>query len=112
MKQHRICIVGSGYVGLVTGACMAEIGHQVVCVDSDKNKLALLKRGENPIYEPGLDELLARHRRSGRLRFVGSIAQGLRSFGTAGDAEVVFIAVGTPPRSNEIGRASCRERVS
>jgi UDPglucose 6-dehydrogenase len=99
MKQHRICIVGSGYVGLVTGACLAELGHRVVCVDSDKKKLALLKRGKNPIYEPGLDELLAKHRRSGALRFAGSIAEGMRA-GSAGDAEVVFIAVGTPPRAD------------
>ena len=60
MRQHRICIVGSGYVGLVTGACLAEIGHRVMCVDSDKRKLAFLKKGKNPIYEPGLDELLAK----------------------------------------------------
>src|SRR5581483_4341230 len=99
MRQHRVCIIGSGYVGLVTGACLAELGHRVVCVDSDKKKLALLKRGKNPIYEPGLDELLAKHRRTGALRFAGSIPEGLR-FGKDKDAEVVFIAVGTPPRAD------------
>src|SRR5207247_2305369 len=80
-------------------ALAGELGRQGVCVDSDKKKLSLLKRGKNPIYEPGLDELLAKHRRSGALRFAASIAEGMR-FGKAGDAEVVFIAVGTPPRSD------------
>ena len=111
MKQHRVCIVGSGYVGLVSGACLAELGHRVICVDSDKKKLALLKRGKNPIYEPGLDELLAKHRRSGNLRFAGSVAEGMR-FGKAGDAEVVFIAVGTPPRSNGSADLSFVEAVA
>ncbi|MBI4349574.1 MAG: nucleotide sugar dehydrogenase [Elusimicrobia bacterium] len=111
MRQHRICIVGSGYVGLVTGACLAEIGHRVVCVDSDKRKLALLKKGKNPIYEPGLDELLRKHRKSGSLTFAGSITEGLR-FGKAGDAEVVFIAVGTPPRPNGSADLSFVEAVA
>ena len=111
MRQHRICIVGSGYVGLVTGACLAEIGHRVVCVDSDKKKLAFLKKGKNPIYEPGLDELLTKHRRTGALKFASSIPEGLR-FGKAGDAEVVFIAVGTPPRPNGSADLSYVEAVA
>ncbi|MBI4423033.1 MAG: UDP-glucose/GDP-mannose dehydrogenase family protein, partial [Elusimicrobia bacterium] len=111
MKRHRICIIGSGYVGLVTGACMAEIGHRVVCVDSDLKKIAALRRGKNPIYEPGLDELLAKHRKSGSLGFAASIAEGLR-YWPKQDAEAVFIAVGTPPRPNGSADLSFVEAVA
>ena len=86
----RIAIVGSGYVGLVTGVCLADLGHEVVLVDNDAAKLAALQRGEVPIHEKFLPELLARHR-GGRLRFSGDLAASAR------DCEAVFIAVGTPP---------------
>lgn len=87
----RITIVGTGYVGLVTGACFAEVGHHVVCVDNDEKKVALLKAGGIPIYEPGLEELVARNTAAGRLRFTSSTPEGVEA------SEVIFIAVPTPP---------------
>ena len=87
----NLAIIGTGYVGLVTGACFAEVGHQVTCIDNDPRKVELLRQGGIPIYEPGLAELVKRHTASGRLRFTGSIAEGIQP------AEVVFIAVPTPP---------------
>lgn len=87
----KLCIIGTGYVGLVTGTCFAEVGHQVVCVDNDPAKVQLLQSGGIPIYEPGLEEMVARNVAAGRLRFTGSIADGVES------SEVVFIAVPTPP---------------
>ncbi|MBI4376390.1 MAG: UDP-glucose/GDP-mannose dehydrogenase family protein [Elusimicrobia bacterium] len=97
-KPVNVCVVGSGYVGLVTGACLAEIGARVVCVDSDKAKIKALKAGRIPIYEPGLSELAAKNRKLGRLSFAGSILEGMRHQGRR--AEVIFIAVGTPPRAD------------
>ena len=110
MPRHNVCVVGSGYVGLVTGTCLAELGHDVVCVDADKKKLAALKAGKVPIYEPGLDELLAKHRKSGRLGFAGSVKEGLKFKGRR--AEVVFIAVGTPPRADGSADLSAVEAVA
>ena len=72
-----ICIIGSGYVGLVSGACFAEVGHNVVCVDNDPRKIEKLQRGEIPIYEPGLEDLVHRHVSANRLRFTGSIEDGV-----------------------------------
>jgi UDPglucose 6-dehydrogenase len=86
----RIAIVGTGYVGLVAGACFAETGNDVVCVDKDAVKVRGLQRGRVPIYEPGLEELVRRNRQEGRLRFT------TRLRGAVKDARVVFIAVGTP----------------
>ncbi len=85
-----LCVVGSGYVGLVAGACLADAGNQVVCVDVDAAKIALLNAGEVPIYEPGLQNLIARNRSKNRLSFTTDLAQALAA------SEVVFIAVGTP----------------
>lgn len=110
MAKHNVCVVGSGYVGLVTGACLAEIGHSVVCVDSDKKKLAALKAGKVPIYEPGLDEVFLRNVRAGRLSFAASVAEGMSFKGRR--AEVVFIAVGTPPRSDGSADLSAVEAVA
>ena len=73
----KITIVGTGYVGLVTGACFAEVGHQVVCVDNDLKKVVFLQGGGIPIYEPGLEELVKKHVASGQLRFTGQIADGV-----------------------------------
>jgi UDPglucose 6-dehydrogenase len=87
----KITIFGSGYVGLVTGACFAEVGNDVLCVDIDENKINRLLKGEIPIYEPGLDEMVANNIREGRLRFTTSITEGV-DFGL-----YQFIAVGTPP---------------
>lgn len=87
----NITIVGTGYVGLVTGACFAELGHHVLCVDNDERKVAMLKRLEMPIYEIGLQELVERNVAEGRLHFTSSIQEGTDF------AEAIFIAVGTPP---------------
>ncbi|MEM7610313.1 MAG: UDP-glucose/GDP-mannose dehydrogenase family protein [Pseudomonadota bacterium] len=87
----RITIFGSGYVGLVTGACMAEMGNDVVCVDIDADKIAMLNRGEVPIYEPGLDAYIQRNRDAGRLRFTTDIEAAVAH------GKFQFIAVGTPP---------------
>lgn len=87
----NIAIVGTGYVGLVSGTCFAEMGVNVTCVDIDKEKIARLKRGEVPIYEPGLDEMVLRNHREGRLHFSTDLAEVID------DVEVVFSAVGTPP---------------
>lgn len=96
----KICIVGTGYVGLVTGTCFAEVGTEVTCVDVSEEKIKQLKQGVLPIYEPGLEELVHRNQRQQRLRFTTQLAEGLK------DAEVVFIAVGTPP--GEDGSADLR----
>lgn len=87
----RLTIFGSGYVGLVTGACFAEVGNNVLCVDVDQRKVEMLKRGESPIYEPGLDELLKRNLAAGRLNFTTDAAEGVKH------GLFQFIAVGTPP---------------
>jgi UDPglucose 6-dehydrogenase len=110
MKSHDVCVVGAGYVGLVTGACLAEIGHRVVCVDSDPRKLKSLKAGKVPIHEPGLDEVFRRAVKSGKLAFAGSVEEGLKFKGRR--AEVVFIAVGTPPRPDGSADLSAVEAVA
>jgi UDPglucose 6-dehydrogenase len=90
----NICVVGTGYVGLVTGACFAEFGVNVTCVDKDTDKVRQLREGKIPIYEPGLGELVAKGIRAGRLRFIDDLAEGVRS------SLVLFIAVGTPPQGD------------
>ncbi|MBK7712927.1 MAG: UDP-glucose/GDP-mannose dehydrogenase family protein [Bacteroidales bacterium] len=87
----KIAIVGSGYVGLVTGTCFSEVGIDIVCVDIDQKKIENLKKGIVPIFEPGLEEMLTRNMKKGRLNFSTSVAEALE------DCEVLFIAVGTPP---------------
>jgi UDPglucose 6-dehydrogenase len=86
----NVCVIGSGYVGLVTGACFAEFGVQVVCADKDADKVEMLRQGEMPIYEPGLEDLVARNVREGRLSFTTDTAEAVRT------SLVVFIAVPTP----------------
>jgi len=93
----KIAVIGTGYVGLVTGTCLAETGHRVTCVDLDERKIAKLRGGGIPIYEPGLEELVKRNVRDGRLDFTTSTAEAAR------DVDVAFIAVGTPP--GETGEA-------
>ena len=87
----KIVIVGSGYVGLVTGACFSEVGIDVVCVDIDRNKIDNLNKGIIPIYEPGLEEMLTRNMKKGRLTFTTDISEAMKG------SEVLFISVGTPP---------------
>jgi len=91
----NITMIGSGYVGLVSGACFADFGHTVICVDSDTSKIDRLKRGEIPIYEPGLDELVANNVQQNRLSFTTDLAPAVRG------ADAVFIAVGTPSRRGD-----------
>ena len=93
----NICVIGTGYVGLVTGACLAEFGMTVICVDNVAEKIELLKQGKSPIYEPGLEDLLKKNMKDGRLRFSTNLKEGVAS------GLVVFIAVGTP--SGEDGSA-------
>lgn len=92
--MSNICIVGTGYVGLVTGACFADLGHRVICLDVDEGKIARLKQGIMPIYEPGLEELVQRNARGGRLSFTSAYPEALA------EAEFAFIAVGTPSGVN------------
>jgi UDPglucose 6-dehydrogenase len=87
----KVAIVGTGYVGLVTGCCLAEAGNQVVCVDTNEQKVADMKAGIVPIYEPGLEELMKRNQKQGRLTFTTSLAEGVA------DSEVIFLALPTPP---------------
>src|SRR6187401_1026326 len=91
----RVAMIGTGYVGLVSGACFADFGHEVVCVDKDKEKIAALTRGEVPIYEPGLNDVVAINARAGRLKFTTELS------GAVAEADAVFIAVGTPSRRGD-----------
>jgi UDPglucose 6-dehydrogenase len=91
----RVAMIGTGYVGLVSGACFADFGHEVICVDKDKAKIAALLRGEMPIYEPGLNDMVGVNMRAARLKFTSELA------GAVADADAVFIAVGTPSRRGD-----------
>lgn len=90
----NICVIGTGYVGLVTGCIFADLGNDVICVDNNPAKVAMLERGEMPIYEPGLEELCKRNVEDRRLSFTGDLADGVER------SDVVFICVGTPPKDN------------
>ncbi|HYF39749.1 MAG TPA: 2-dehydropantoate 2-reductase N-terminal domain-containing protein, partial [Gemmatimonadales bacterium] len=87
----HVAVIGSGYVGLVAGACLAETGNDVTCVDVDADKIARLQRNEIPIYEPGLEPMVKRNQDEGRLTFTTDLGSAVRS------SRVIFIAVGTPP---------------
>jgi UDPglucose 6-dehydrogenase len=102
----KLTIIGTGYVGLVTGTCFAEVGHHVICVDSDANKVEMLKRGGIPIYEPGLEELVKKNVAAGRLSFTNSTAEGVEK------SDVIFIAVPTPPQPDGSVDLSYIERVA
>ncbi len=91
----KIAMVGSGYVGLVSGACFADFGHDVVCIDKDPGKIDRLQAGQLPIYEPGLEELVRRNMKAGRLSFTTGLAEGISG------ASAIFIAVGTPSRRGD-----------
>ncbi|MCX5785069.1 MAG: UDP-glucose/GDP-mannose dehydrogenase family protein [Elusimicrobia bacterium] len=109
-EKVNICVVGAGYVGLVSGACFSELGHRVVCVDSDPKKIALLRKGVMPIYEDDLERVVRKNVKAGRLHFSNSIKDGLHHKGHR--AEAVFIAVGTPPREDGSADLSAIEKVS
>ena len=102
----KISVIGAGYVGLVTGGCLASLGHEVVCTDSDVEKLKVLESGRLPIFEPGLDTVIAEARTEGRLSFRGNAADAVR----AGDA--IFICVGTPPLPNGSADLSAIDHVA
>src|SRR5271170_759335 len=90
----RLAVIGCGYVGLVSGACFADFGHRVTCVDKEAEKIAALRQGEIPIFEPGLADLVAANAAAGRLAFATDLA-------AVPEAEAVFIAVGTPSRRGD-----------
>jgi len=102
----KLAIIGTGYVGLVTGTCFAEVGHQVICVDNDSAKVKTLRAGGIPIYEPGLEELVKKNVASGRLSFTDNTAEGVQK------SEVIFIAVPTPPQPDGSVDLSFIERVA
>ena len=89
----KICVIGSGYVGLVSGACFAELGNNVACVDSNLKKISNLKNGVIPIYEPGLEELITRNIKQKRLLFTTNISASIKK------ADLIFICVGTPTKT-------------
>ena len=102
----KICIIGSGYVGLVTGACLADLGNKVICVDNDEFKIKKLKKGVMPIYEPGLDELIKRNRKEDRLSFTTSVRDAVKR------SDVIFISVGTPSKDSGEADLTYVEHVS
>ena len=96
----NIAVVGTGYVGLVTGACFAETGNHVVCVDIDEQKVARMRRGEVPIYEPGLDLIFERNTKQGRLSFTTNLEEAILP------AQIIFLALPTPPGEDGSDRKS------
>ena len=102
----NLCVIGTGYVGLVTGVCLAEFGMNLVCVDNDVQKIGLLKEGKSPIYEPGLEDMIRKNMKEGRLRFSTSIKEGVTA------SLVIFIAVGTPSNSDGSADLSAVEEVA
>jgi UDPglucose 6-dehydrogenase len=105
-QNMDISIIGSGYVGLVTGACFADVGHNVICVDNDQRKVDALQSGRIPIYEPGLEEVVHRNVSAGQLRFTNSIEDGVSH------SQIVFIAVPTPPQADGSVDLTYIERVA
>src|SRR2546426_3381628 len=94
----HIAVIGTGYVGLVTGACFAEFGVDATCVDIDSEKIARLMAGDMPIYEPGLEQLVNKNTQAGRLRFSTEVKKAIQQ------ALVIFLAVGTPPKNDGLPR--------
>ena len=102
----KLTIIGTGYVGLVSGTCFAEVGHRVICVDNNEAKVKMLQAGSIPIYEPGLEELVKKNVAAGRLSFSSSTAEGVAN------SDVIFIAVPTPPQADGSVDLSFIERVA
>ncbi|MBU4149022.1 MAG: UDP-glucose/GDP-mannose dehydrogenase family protein [Candidatus Omnitrophica bacterium] len=102
----NVCIIGAGYVGLVTGACFADLGHRVICADNDRKKIEALKKSRIPFYEKGLDDMVRRNIKAGRLSFVPTIKEGVK------DSLVIFICVGTPSKPNGEADLSYVENVA
>lgn len=102
----KLSIIGTGYVGLTTGACFAEVGHEVTCVDNNEEKVKMLLEGKIPIFEPGLEEIVTKNVQAGRLKFTTSTAEGVR------DSDVIFIAVPTPPQPDGSVDLSFIEKVA
>src|SRR5690348_15493412 len=90
----KVTVVGTGYVGLVTGCCLAEAGHNVICVDNNAAKVTAMQRGDAPIYEPGLEQLMRRNIKRERLSFTTDLAEGVQ------DAEAIFLALPTPSQDD------------
>ena len=90
----KLCMIGTGYVGLVSGACFADLGNDVICVDKDDDKIARLKKGIIPIYEPGLEELVKKNFSQKRLFFTNDISSAVKN------SDIIFICVGTPIKKN------------
>ena len=93
-RAMKIAIAGAGYVGLVTGACLAELGNDVICADIDESKIDKLNNNIIPIYEPGLEELVVRNKKERRLEFTTDLKKAIK------ESEIIFICVGTPPKEN------------
>lgn len=102
----KVCVIGTGYVGLVTGACLSDFGNEVICVDNDPEKVSILQSGKVPIYEPGLEELVCKNMKAGTLSFSGSIEEGVDC------ASVIFISVSTPSRPDGSADLSYVENVA
>ena len=90
----KLCMIGTGYVGLVSGVCFSDLGNTVYCVDKDKNKINLLNKGKIPIYEPGLEEILKRNYKQKRLIFTSDLKKAVNN------SDIIFICVGTPTKKN------------
>ena len=90
----KLCMIGTGYVGLVSGVCFADLGNDVICVDKDDDKITKLKKGIIPIYEPGLEELVKKNYKSKRLSFTSNVSEAIKK------SNIIFICVGTPTKKN------------
>ncbi|GAI36564.1 unnamed protein product, partial [marine sediment metagenome] len=102
----KICIIGTGYVGLVTGTCLADFGLSVTCVDQDETKISLLNSGGVPIYEPNLEALIEKNVSAGRLTFTTDLEKAVKQ------SKVIFIAVGTPPNHDDSANLAQIEKVA
>jgi UDPglucose 6-dehydrogenase len=104
--MQKIAVIGSGYVGLVTAACLSELGNKVICVDNDKKKVESLRKGIIPIYEPGLEDMISKNKKAGRIVFSPSIKQSVE------ESQVIFICVGTPSHADGSADLSAVEKVA